>query len=342
MAEKKEFKAGIYAVLVGIVLAVILAALTVFAFTTRYTGFSGEKTAQQYVDTVVQTGDGYNAYKNTLLSENKKLKYGDFIRRAYMRPYVNEKDTDGNDIPQAAFVGTGSAEEQAKIDEVYNTMYNYYVSLIKEYGWDNYDAIFSNYFAKLAEVRKTVYGDEFMNYDYMFGAFEANVATYGEYLAGAEEQLAADGKTVIKEASKGQYQEKFGDEYRFTSTVTDYSELSDEEAKAYIAAFKERIAPVAAQGEAKAEEFGIKNTTSEKKILFITKTEEHNDKDAMVDAFAKLDCADDITAVAKATVTVTLDDGTTVATQELYVVKVGSGWYVDNTNIDTSGLYLAK
>ena len=326
MAEKKEFKAGIYAVLVGIVLAVILAALTVFAFTTRYTGFSGEKTAQQYVDTVVQTGDGYNAYKNTLLSENKKLKYGDFIRRAYMRPYVNEKDTDGNDIPQAAFVGTGSAEEQAKIDEVYNTMYEYYVSLIKEYGWDNYDAIFSNYFAKLAEVRKTVYGDEFMNYDYMFGAFEANVATYGEYLAGAEEQLAADGKTVIKEASKGQYQEKFGDEYRFTSTVTDYSELSDEEAKAYIAAFKERIAPVAAQGEAKADAAGLAD----------------DDKNAMVDAFAKLDCADDITAVAKATVTVTLDDGTTVATQELYVVKVGSGWYVDNTNIDTSGLYLAK
>jgi len=342
MAEKKEFKAGLYAVIVGIVLAVLLAALTVFAFTTRYTGFSGEKTAAQFVDTVVQTGDGYNAYKNTLLSVNKKLKYGDFIRRAYMRPFVNEKDADGNDIPQAAFVGTGSAEEQEKIDEVYNTMYDYYVSLINEYGWDNYDAVFSNYFARLADVRKAVYGDDFMNYDYMFGAFEANVAAYGEYLAGAEEQLAADGKTVIKEASEGQYQKQYGADYRFTVSLREYTALSAEETQAYAAAFKERIAPVAAQGEAKAEEFGIKNTTSEKKILFITKTEEHNDKDAMVDAFAKLDCADSITAVAKATADVMLDDGTVVATQEVYVVKVGNCWYVDNTNIDTTGLYLAK
>ena len=362
--NKKEFKAGAYAVIVGIVLAVVLTALTIFAFTTRYTGFSAEKVAQQYVDTIVQTGDGYNAYKNTLVSENPKIKYGDFIRRAYMKPYVNEKDAEGKAIPQAEFVGTGSDEEQAKIDEVYNTMYDYYVELINTYGWDNYDAVFDNYFARLVEVRKAVYGDEFMNMDYMFGAFEANVAAYGDYLTGTDRVIASDNKTILTEETEGIYQKMFGVEteveaediidgkkqtvtetkkvYRFTSTVTECAELSADEKDAYVAAFKERIAPVASQGEAKADKFGIENTTSEKKILFITKTEEHNDKDAMVNAFAKLDVSDEIDAVAKATVEVTLDDGTVVATQELYVVKIGSGWYVDNTNVDTTGLYLAR
>ena len=62
--EKKGFNAALYAVIAGIVVAVLLALITIFAFTTRYTGFSAEKVAQAYVDTIVQTGDGYNAYKN--------------------------------------------------------------------------------------------------------------------------------------------------------------------------------------------------------------------------------------------------------------------------------------
>ena len=61
--EKKGFNAALYAVIAGIVVAVLLALITIFAFTTRYTGFSAEKVAQAYVDTIVQTGDGYNAYK---------------------------------------------------------------------------------------------------------------------------------------------------------------------------------------------------------------------------------------------------------------------------------------
>ena len=327
MANKKEFKAGTYAVLVGIVLAVVLTVLTVFAFTTRYTGFSGEKVAQQYVDTIVQTGDGYNAYKNTVVAENPKLKYGDFVRRAYMMPYVNEKDAEGNEIPQAAFVGTGSEEEQTKIDEVYNTMYDFYVSLINEYGWDNYDEVYTHYFEKLVEVRHEVYGDEFMNMDYMFGALEANVATYGESLTGVEEQIAQDGETVLREASVGKYQEMYGEEYRLTTTVVNYEALSAEESQAYVAAFKERIAPIAAQGEQKSA---------------LLTADDESAKENMISAFAKLDCSDEITEAAKATANVTLDDGTVVATQELYVVKIGNCWFVDNTNIDTTGLYLTK
>ena len=329
MAEtknKKGMKTGVYAVVVSLVLAVVLTVLTIFAFATRYTAFSPEKVAQTYVDTIVQTGDGYNAYKNTLVSQNKKLKYGDFIRRAYMSPYVNEKDAAGKEVPQADFVGTGSEEEQKAIDTVYNTMYDYFLELLATYGFDNYDAMFDNYFAKLAEVRHAVYGDDFMNTDYMFGAFEANVTTYGESLTGVEETLAADEKTVLREAQTGAYQTMFGEDYTLTATVTSCETLSAEETKAYADAFRERIAPIASSGEAKADRFGLQDDA----------------KSDMVSAFEKLDCAADITSVAKAEVEVTLGDGTVVATQEVFVVQIGNSWYVDNTNIDTSALYLAK
>ncbi|MGN1202795.1 MAG: hypothetical protein ACI4RF_05815, partial [Eubacterium sp.] len=78
--EKKGFRAGAYAVFAGVIVAVILVVLTIFAFTTRYTAFSPEKVAQSYTDCIVQTGDGYNAYKNTLVS--KKMEYGEFITDA--------------------------------------------------------------------------------------------------------------------------------------------------------------------------------------------------------------------------------------------------------------------
>ena len=64
--------------------------------------------------------------------------------------------------------------------------------------------------------------------------------------------------------------------------------------------------------------------------------------DEMIGAFEKLDNSNDISAVAKCTVDVTLEDGKSVASQQVYVVKIGNTWYVDNTNVDTSALYLAK
>ena len=325
MAEnkKKEFRAGTYAVIVGIILAVVLTALTIFAYTTRYTAFSPDKVAQTYVDTIVQTGDGYNAYKNTLVSKNQK--YGDFIRNAYMRPFVNEE------AEQADFVGTGSEEEQEAIDTVYNTMYEYFVGLINQYGFDNYDAVFNNYFAELKDVRHQVYGDDYMDMDYMFGAFEANVAAYGEYLAGADEVLAADKKTVLKDAKVGWYQETYGEDYKLTSTVTDLEELPEAEVKEYVEAYSQRIYPVAQSGETKADTLGVKDLD-----------DKHKFKSSMISAFEKLDCTEEITSVAKATVTVTLEDGTEVASQEVYLVKIGRSWYVDNTNVNTDGLYLAK
>ncbi len=327
MANKeKGFRAGAYAVIVAIVMAVVLVALTIFAYTTRYTAFSPEKVAQAYTDAIVQTGDGYNSYKTTLVSKNGKLKYGDFIRNAYMSPYVN----DGEDVKQAEFVGTGSEEEQKAIDTVYSTMYDYYVELLNTYGWDDYDNMFNMYFAKLVEVRHNVYGDDFMNTDYMFGALEANVQTYSDYLTGADEVLAADNKTVLSEATVGVYEKMFGKDYKLTAEVTECKELSAEECKAYVEAYKERITPIADGGAARADSLGV------------TDTEDNKAKTAMTDAFAGLNHADEIESVAEVTVAVKDESGKVNVNQKVNVVKIGRSWYVDNTNIDTSALYLAK
>lgn len=322
---KKAFKPGLYAVVAGVIVAVVLVVVTIFAFTTRYTAFSPEKVAQAYTDTIVQTGDGYNAYKNTLVSKNSK--FGNFVINAYMKPYIN----DGDDVKQADFVGTGNKQEEEAIDTVYETMYEYFLQLVNMYGFDNYDAIFTNYFEKLSEVRKQVYGDEYMDTDFMFGAFESNVSTYGKSLTGTETEYAADGKTVVQEKSTGKYQQLYGEDYKFTTTVKSCDELSAEEAKAYVDEYKARIEPVANSGEAKADEFGLKDIDDKNKP-----------KTDMIDAYAGLDNSDSITSVAKCVAEVTLEDGTVVATQELYVVQIGNSWYVDNTNINTSGLYLAK
>lgn len=345
--EKKTFKAGLYAVVVGIVLAVVLGAMAVCAFVTRYTAYSPEKVAVSFVDTIVQTGDGYNAYKNTLVSQNKKLKYGDFIRRAYMVCFVN----DGDDVKQAEFVGTGSEAEQKAIDKVYNTMYDYYLVLLDEVGWDDYETFFMSYFSKLREVRKEVYGDDYMDTEYMFGALEANVAAYGDSLTGTERKIASDNKTVLQEATVGKFQEMFGVEkevetenivdgkkqtvtekqlkYKLTTQFISETALSPDEVKTYAEGYRNRIKSLAECGTAKSEAFKLGSEETENMIL----------------AYARLDCADEITDVRRVSLEIYSGEGDSirlVATQDVYVVALDGVWYVDNTNIDTSALYLAR
>ena len=62
---KKEFNLKIYAAVVFFVIAGLLATITVATYKSRYNGFSPEKTATAFVQSIVETGDGYNAYKNT-------------------------------------------------------------------------------------------------------------------------------------------------------------------------------------------------------------------------------------------------------------------------------------
>ena len=125
--SKKGFNTGLYGVIAGVLVAAILVGMTVFAFTTRYNAFSPEKVAQSYADTIVQTGDGYNALKVSLVSKNQK--FGNFVINAYMAPYVNDnsgKKKGEKKIEQNKEIGTGSKKEAKLLDTVYNTMYDYY------------------------------------------------------------------------------------------------------------------------------------------------------------------------------------------------------------------------
>lgn len=335
--EKKGFRAGAYAVFAGIIVAVILVVLTIFAFTTRYTAFSPEKVAVAYTDGIVQTGDGYNAYKQTLVSKNQK--FGNFVIDAYMTPYIN----DGKDVKQNEVIGSGTEEETKLLDSIYATMYDYYVELVNTVGFDNYDAIFSSYFAKLKQVRVEVLGDDYMSTDFMFGVFEANVDEYGKSLTGCDREFASDKKTITQEQTIGKYQEMFGEMqkvevnalvdgkmkaveeelpvYKFTTSVVESRALEGDELNTYLADYKTRA---------------DSNAPSYPKSIDADK------KAKMEEAQAKINCADAITEVTECNLEVKTQDDKVVATQRVYVVRIGNSWYVDQTNVDTSALYLAK
>ena len=315
---KKEFKAGLYGVVAAVLVAVVLVGLTVFAFTSRYNAFSPEKVAQSYADTIVQTGDGYNALKVSLVS--KEQKFGNFVTNAYMTPYIN----DGKDVKQNEIIGTGSDEEAQMLDTVYNTMYDYYEELMETVGLQNYDEFYSLYFAKLKEVRTAVLQDDYMDTDFMFSVFESNVQTYANKLTGTKEKLAADEKTVIQKASTGIYQELYGKDYKLTTTVTDTKELSADEVETYVTGYKNRIVPIIQKNEAFADTLDDKKSS------------------AMKAAFENLDVADSIEAVDECTVEVTNQNGDVVASTKVYVVRIGNSWYVDNSNTDTAPLYILQ
>lgn len=320
--SKKEFKAGLYGIVAGILVAAILVGLTVFAFTSRYNAFSPEKVAQSYVDTIVQTGDGYNALKVSLVSKNQK--FGSFVTNAYMAPYINDGDgkKGTKKVEQNPEIGTGSDEEAELLDTVYNTMYDYYEELMKTVGLQNYDEFYSAYFAKLKEVRVDVLQDDYMSSDFMFSVFESNVQTYADKLTGTQEKLAADEKTVLQKATTGIYQEMYGKDYKLTATVKETKELTADEVKAYAEEYKNRVVPLAQKNES------IADSLDEEK------------SEAMKDAFDKLNSADQFDAVDECTTEVTNQNGDVVATVSVYVVKIGNSWYVDNSNTDTAALYL--
>ena len=323
--SKKGFNTGLYGVIAGVLVAAILVGMTVFAFTTRYNAFSPEKVAQSYADTIVQTGDGYNALKVSLVSKNQK--FGNFVINAYMAPYVNDnsgKKKGEKKIEQNKEIGTGSKKEAKLLDTVYNTMYDYYKELMETVGLQNYDEFYSLYFAKLKEVRAAVLQDDYMDTDFMFSVFESNVQTYANKLTGTKEKLAADKKTVIQKASTGIYQELYGEDYKLTTAVTDTKELSADEVEAYATGYKNRVVPIAQNNEA------IADTLDDKK------------SSAMKEAFDNLNVADSIEAVDECTVEVTNQNGDVVANAKVYVVKIGNSWYVDNSNTDTAPLYLVK
>lgn len=301
MAKKeKTFPVKLYALLAFFAVAALLAVIVTVTFQTKYTGYHPEEVARVYADTVVQTGDGYNAYKNALPSVNDK--YGDFIREQYMYPVIyreagykpGDKTDELTGFNDASYMGEKSKTDDGSLQgQVMDTMYTYYVELVGN-GWDDYDTIFKNYFAKLVEVRKEVFGDDYMTDEIMFAALEGNVKTYGKSLTGTEDVFDENSGEQLESKSIGAYQTAYGEDYKFTTVVLSENEIALDAYKAGLDT--DRLAV-----------YGIS--------------------------------ADEITAVKSFAVGVQTADGATVTQATVVVVKIGSTWYVDNTVTDTAPLY---
>ena len=304
--ENKKFNYGLYAVAVFVIVTVVLVLLAAFTFKSKYVAFDPEKVAVNYTDTIAQKGDGYNAYKYTMLPQGDK--YGDFIRKQYIYPVIYpgyEVGMDSKAFDELKKNGydtdtyksdTTKNDDGSLTGDLTDAMYPYYVELIETYGWDNYDAVFTNYISKLVETRKTMFGDEYMSDEVFFTAFESNVAAYGNSLTGTEEVIADDGVTVTQEESTGLYQTIYGENYKFTTAVKETEEITD------LDAYK------AALDTDTLASYGIS--------------------------------ADDITAATAVSVDVSLENGDVITSVKVYEVKIGSTWYVDNLTTSTASAYI--
>ena len=222
---KKEFNVKLYGILSIIFVALILGLLTVRTFITRYNAFDPGKTASAYVSTIVETGDGYGAYKISLLSKNSK--FGDYIRNNFIYPEIYENYEPGSSTKGLKGLNDESLKgEKTKNDngalegELIDSMYPYYKSLIEaNNGWDYYDIIFKSYISRLKEQRKEIFGDDYFDDETFFTCIESNIKTYGEELTGTEDVTDKNTGVQISSASVGEYQKKYGDDYRFTVEI---------------------------------------------------------------------------------------------------------------------------
>ena len=208
--KEKGFNFKLYAIISFVCMAAILALVCVTTFSAKYMAFHPERLAEFYVDTIVQTGDGYNAYKNTIVSKN--MKYGDFIRKNYIDPVVNR---DGNDYSSDEFKGEKTLSDDGTLSgELTEGMYAIYETLVGRYGWDDYDSIFSEYIETLVAVREDNFGDKFFNDEIFFTAFEANVSAFGKMLTGTDEVYDENSGVKLSDKTEGVYQKLYGEDYR--------------------------------------------------------------------------------------------------------------------------------
>lgn len=303
MAEKKRsFNVKVYALCSVITVAVLLVLICVTAFTSRYTAFSSEKTAVAFAETIVQTGDGYNAYKNTLVSKN--VKYGDFIRKNYIEPviyrdvegYYPGDSTEGlKGYNDESYKGEKTLSDDGTLSgKLTQEMYAIYNDLVITFGWDEYHKIFKAYAEKLVGVRRDIFGDDYMSDEVFFTAFEANVSAYGKTLTGTQDVFDENTGVQLSEKKTGIYEEVFGSDYTLSVKAILETDLDIQEYKNGI----------------DTETFSLYSVN-----------------------------ADDISQARKVTVGVFLDDGTELTSVQIVVVKIGMSWYVDNAATDTDALY---
>lgn len=228
--SEKSFNFKLYGVITFFAVAAILVIICVSTFQARYTAFHPDELAKTYVDTIVRTGDGYNAYKNTLAS--KSVKYGDFIREYYINPVVYSNGENEKGFNDDSYKGEKTLNDDGSLSGLLNEkMYPVYEKLVAEYGWDDYDSIYKLYIDELVKTREEIFGDMFFNDEVFFTAFEANVSEYGKKLTGTEDVFDENTGIQLSYASEGVYQNVFGEDYEFFYDVIAENTVSIEEYK---------------------------------------------------------------------------------------------------------------
>lgn len=299
---KKEFNPKSYAIIAFLLVAAILASITVATYKSKYNGFDPEKVALAYTETIVERGDGYNAYKNTLISKN--YKFGDYIREYYMYPIIYAEsnyqpgdDTNGmTGLNDESYMSDKTKNDNGELaGEVIERMYPFYENLVNSLrGWDSYDSIFTRYFEELVRVRYEVFGDKYMTDEIMFTALEANVATYGDTLTGTEETYDENTNVKLSDKTIGLYEQAFGENYHF-----EYEIISTK---------------------------AIENLETYKAVLNSTRLQEYKIS------------TDDITAAVECKIRISVN-GEEIRTIDIYLVQIKSTWYVDNLTTKTPPLY---
>ncbi len=299
-SEKNIKKSAI--ITFGMLITVALATICLLTFFCEYAAFRPDKLAVTYVDTIVQTADGYNAYNYTLASKN--MKHGDFIRKYYINPvvyrdtdYVIGGSTDGlKGYNDESFKGEKALSDDGKLMRyLINGMYVHYVELVQTYGWDDYDSVYSKYMQYLIAVREEIFGDKYFSDELFFTVFEANVKRYGEKLTGTEDVFDKKTGVQLSSASQGFYEEYYGEDYRLTAVRV--SEPVAVDLEAYLASADKAV----------FETYGV--STDDISEVRTFKIDVKNQKDETV-----TDCL-------------------------VTVCKISIFWYVDNTVTDTSSLY---
>ena len=218
--KEKNFNVKLYGALAFFAVAAVLVVTCIFTFKAKYIAFHPEELARTYVDNIVQTGDGYNAYKNTLVS--KSIKYGDFIRKNYINPMV---ERDGKDYSSDEFKGEKTLSDDGTLSgELTDGMYAVYETLVGRYGWDDYDSIFTEYIKTLVAMREDNFGDKFFNDEVFFTAFEANVASFGKALTGTDEVYDENSGVKLSDKTEGVYQKLYGEDYRIICEAVSFTE----------------------------------------------------------------------------------------------------------------------
>ncbi len=299
--RQKPFKIKL-ALVAFFLVSAILVSICVINYKNSVATLDPEKVAVAFTETIVNRGDGYNAYKHTLVCKN--YKYEDYVRENYMYPiiygeshYQADMDTDSlKGLDNQSYMSEKTkADDGTLLNEVIDRMFPYYIQLMTELrGWDKYNTFYIKYFAKLLEVREEVFGDKYMTDEIMFTVLQANINTYGNKLAGTEEVADENADIPPSRKTLGLYETKYGENYVFTYTVTETKDITLTEYNKHI-------------DEATFKTYKIS--------------------------------ADDITEVKAITIKIQVNGETVVEAWKVLVVKADGQWHVDNTNTNTATLY---